>query len=54
MVTICKMIRDSLADGGKHPLDLAAVDKVLDRMPAKNRVNAEFLVGRYLAQPPPA
>ncbi len=32
----------------KHPLDLAAGDKVLDRMPPKNRVNADFLIGRYL------
>ena len=48
MVTICKLIRDGLADGGNQPLDLAAVDNVLDRMPAKNRVNADFFVGRYL------
>ena len=48
MVTICKLIRDSLADGGNQPLDLAAVDNVLDQMPAKNRVNADFFVGRYL------
>ena len=48
MVTICKLIRDSLADGGNQPLDLAAVDNVLDQMSAKNRVNADFLVGRYL------
>ena len=48
MVTICKLIRDSLADGGNAPLDLAAVDNVLDQMPAKNRVNADFFVGRYL------
>ena len=48
MVTICKLIRDSLADGGNQLLDLAAVDNVLDQMPAKNRVNADFFVGRYL------
>ncbi len=48
MVTICTMIRDTLASGGNPPLDLAAVDKILDRMPAKNRVNGDFLVGRYL------
>ena len=48
MVTICKMIRDSLAEGRNPPLDLAAVDKVLDSMPAKNRVDADFFVGRYL------
>jgi tetratricopeptide (TPR) repeat protein len=48
MVTLCKMIHDTLVNGGRPPLDLAAVDKVLDRMPAKNRVNADFLVGRYL------
>ena len=54
MVAICKLIRDSLADGGNRPLDLAAIDKVLDQMPAKNRVNADFFVGRYLCQPAPA
>ena len=48
MVTIGRMIRDALAGGGKRPLDLAAVDKVLDRMPAKTRGNADFLVGRFL------
>ena len=48
MVTICTMIRDTLASGGNPPLDLAEVDKILDRMPAKNRVNGDFLVGRYL------
>jgi tetratricopeptide (TPR) repeat protein len=48
MVTLCTMIRDTLAKGGNPPLDLAAVDQVLDRMPAKNRVNGDFLVGRYL------
>jgi hypothetical protein len=48
MVTLCTMIRDTLASGGNPPLDLAAVDQVLDRMPAKNRVNGDFLVGGYL------
>ncbi len=48
MVTICKMIREATARGGEAPLDLAAVDRVLDRMPAKNRGNADFLVGRFL------
>jgi tetratricopeptide (TPR) repeat protein len=48
MVTLCTMIRGALAKGGKAPLDLTAVDQVLDRMPAKNRVNGDFLVGRYL------
>ena len=48
MVTICTMIRNTLASGGNPPLDLVAVDKVLDNMPAKNRVNGDFLVGRYL------
>ena len=48
MVTIGRMMRDALADGGKGSLDLAAVDKVLGDMPAKTRGNAEFLVGRFL------
>ena len=45
MVTIGRMMRDALADGGKGSLDLAAVDKVLGAMPARNRRNADFLVG---------
>ncbi len=48
MVALCKLVRDSLADGGNRPLELAAVDNVLDKMPAKNRVNADFFVGQYL------
>ena len=52
MVTICTMIRVTLASGGNPPLDLVAVDKVLDNMPAKNRVNGDFLVGRVPTQPP--
>jgi hypothetical protein len=42
------MIRDSLADGGKRPLDLTAVDRVLECIPPETRGNTEFLVGRYL------
>jgi hypothetical protein len=34
-VSICRMIRDSLADGGKRPLDLAAVDRVLESIPPR-------------------
>jgi tetratricopeptide (TPR) repeat protein len=48
MVSICKLMHDSLAAGRNQPLDLAAVDKVLDQMPAKNRLNADFFVGRFL------
>jgi hypothetical protein len=48
MVTICTMIRDTLKSGGRPSLDLAAVDKMLDRMPPKNRLSGDFLVGRYL------
>ena len=48
MVTIGRMMRDALADGGKGSLDLAAVDKVLGAMPARNRRNADFLVGWFL------
>ena len=48
MVTIGRMMRDALADGGKGSLDLAAVDKVLGAMPARTRGNADFLVGRFL------
>ena len=47
MVALARMIREAHADGGEHPLDLAAVDKVLERMPANMRGNAEFLIGRY-------
>ncbi len=48
MVTLCKMIHDTLVNGGRPSLDLAAVNNVLDRMPDKSRFNADFLVGRYL------
>ena len=47
-ISICQMIRDSLADDGKRPLDLAAVDKVLESIPPANRVSTEFVVGMYL------
>ncbi len=47
MVALAGMIREAHTDGGEHPLDLAAVDKVLERMPANMRGNAEFLIGRY-------
>ena len=48
MVKIGRMMRDTLADGGKGSLDLAAVDTVLGAMPARTRGNADFLVGRFL------
>jgi tetratricopeptide (TPR) repeat protein len=48
MVAIGRKMRDSLANGGKGSLDLAAVDRVLRDMPPKTRGNAEFLVGRFL------
>jgi tetratricopeptide (TPR) repeat protein len=47
-ISVCQMIRDSLADGGKRPLDLAAVDKVLDSIVPQNRPITEFVVGKYL------
>ena len=36
MVTIGRMMRDALADGGKGSLDLAAVEKVLRDMPVRD------------------
>ena len=48
MVEIFQMMRVSLADGGKRPLDLVTVDQVLEGMPANARGNAGFLVGRFL------
>ena len=47
-VAICGLIRDSLADGGKKPLDLAAVDAIIESIPAEARGNAQFFVGKYL------
>jgi tetratricopeptide (TPR) repeat protein len=48
VVEIFRMLRESLADGGKRPLDLQAVDRVLESMPAQARGNSSFLVGRFL------
>ena len=45
---ICMLFRDSLADGGKAPLDLAAVDAILETFPSRTRGNTEFIVGRFL------
>ena len=41
-------MRDELADATHHPLDMAAVDRVLESIPEEGRGNADFLVGRYL------
>ncbi len=48
MVDIFRLMRESLADGGKRPLDLEAVDRAMEGMPVPARGNAGFLVGRFL------
>ena len=45
---LCALFRDSLAEGGKTPLDLAAVDKILESIPPEYRGNTEFLAGEFL------
>jgi tetratricopeptide (TPR) repeat protein len=45
---ICGMIRDSLSNPGKKPLDVEAVDKIILSIPAGNRWPTEFFVGKYL------
>ncbi|HWE37970.1 MAG TPA: hypothetical protein VG406_15475 [Isosphaeraceae bacterium] len=45
---ICRLIRDSLADGGKTPLDLKAIDAILESIPAERRPGTEFFIGKYL------
>ncbi|MGC8638930.1 MAG: tetratricopeptide repeat protein [Isosphaeraceae bacterium] len=47
MAPLLRMIRESAAEGGK-PLDLQAVDGVLDQMPDRTRATALLLVGRFL------
>lgn len=48
MVTLCEMIRDAPIADKKVKLDLQAVETVLQKMPARTRGDAEFLVGRFL------
>jgi len=43
-----ELFRDSLADGGETPLDLAAVDEILESIPLELRGNTEFIVGKFL------
>ena len=45
---IGQMMREELADPAGHPLDLAAVDRVLGSIPEEKRGNTQFMVGRYL------
>jgi tetratricopeptide (TPR) repeat protein len=45
---IGQMMREELADPADHPLDLAAVDRVLESIPQDKRGNTQFMVGRYL------
>ena len=47
VVAIARLSRDANGDA-KRPLDLAAVERLLDRLPASSRGNTEFLVGKYL------
>jgi tetratricopeptide (TPR) repeat protein len=47
-ISICRMMQESLGKGGKGPLDLAAVDRVIGGLPAEYQTYPEYLVGRYL------
>jgi tetratricopeptide (TPR) repeat protein len=49
-VQICQMFREALARGGERPLDLRAVEKVVESIPPKARGNTEFFVGCFLAR----
>jgi hypothetical protein len=48
-LAVCQMLMDSVlsADGGK-PLDVAAVDGMMEVIPEAGRGNAEFFVGWFL------
>lgn len=45
---LCALFRDSLADEGKNPLDLAAVEKVIGSLPPEHRGSSEFIAGEFL------
>jgi len=45
---ICTLFRESLADGGNKPLDLAAVDKILEGVSSDRLPNSLFVVGKFL------
>jgi tetratricopeptide (TPR) repeat protein len=46
---IWEMFHQALDQGKEAPIDLKAVDKILESVPVAQRGNTEFIVGRYLA-----
>lgn len=45
---LCGLFRDSLADGGKTPFDLAAAEKIIGSIEPGYRGSAEFITGEFL------
>lgn len=45
---VCALFLATLAGEGKTPLDLSAVDAIVETIPAQSRGNTEFFVGQFL------